>query len=142
MEKLLNEVSLWAGLIGGFILWLLGGWDATLIALLVLAALDYLSGIIKSIFLKCLCSDIGYKGILKKVIMFIVVAAASAVQTVVGKDLPLQEMVIVFFIANEALSILENASQAGIPIPERFKAILLKMRSQSEKEDSDGEKRN
>lgn len=142
MEQFFHQISLWIGLAGGFIVWLLGGWDAMLIVLTVVVGLDYLMGVLCSIYQHRLCSDIGYKGIVKKVVVFIIVAAASAVQTAVQKDIPLREMVIVFFVANECISILEHAAQMGMRIPERFKQVLLKLRGgetgKSDKEDSNG----
>lgn len=142
MEQFFHQISLWIGLVGGFIVWLLGGWDAMLIVLTVVVGLDYLMGVLCSIYRHRLCSDIGYKGIVKKVVVFIIVAAASAVQTAVQKDIPLREMVIVFFVANECISILEHAAQMGMRMPERFKQVLLKLRGgetgKSDKEDSNG----
>lgn len=139
MEKLMNETALWIGLMGGFLAWLLGGWDVLLISLVVLVALDYITGVLRSIVECRLCSDIGFKGIVKKVLIFIIVAAASAVQVAVQKNIPLREMVMMFFLANEGISILENAAQMGIPVPARFKRILMKLRDdESDKEDSNG----
>ena len=138
MEKIWNEVSLWIGVAGGFAAWLLGGWDGLLITLTVLVVLDYISGVIKAVYLKTLSSAVGFKGILKKAAIFIVVAAASAAQTAIGQDLPLREMVMMFFIANEGISILENVAEMGMPIPEHFRDILLKLRNHQEEERNDG----
>ena len=71
MEQFFHQISLWIGLAGGFIVWLLGGWDAMLIVLTVVVGLDYLMGVLCSIYRHRLCSDIGYKGIVKKVVVLL-----------------------------------------------------------------------
>lgn len=145
MEQLLNQLSLWMGLAGGFITQLLGGWDAMLIVLIITVGLDYLVGVLCFVYQRKPCGDIGLKGIIKKLVIFIIVAVTSAIQAAVQQDIPLREMVIVFFAANECISILKKAVRMGIRIPERLKQLLLKLRDgeidktdKSEKEDFNG----
>lgn len=135
MEKLFNWISVFCGLIGGGLSYWLGGWDVLLKTIVFLAVVDYITGCIKGIYTKQLSSEIGFKGLLKKIVMFIVIAVAYVIQGLVGGKIPLREVVIMFYIANEGLSLLENAA-VFVPIPERLKAVLLQLR---EKDESEGE---
>ena len=98
--------------------------------ILLFAVLDYFTGIVKAIYKKELSSAIGFKGLVKKVMVFVVVAVAYNVQKLTGDVIPLREVVIVFFICNEALSILENAAEF-INIPPQLKAVLLQLRDKN-----------
>lgn len=135
MEKLFNWISVFCGLIGGGLTYWLGGWDVLLKTIVFLAVVDYITGCIKGIYTKQLSSEIGFKGLLKKIVMFIVIAVAYVIQGLVGGKIPLREVVIMFYIANEGLSLLENAA-VFVPVPERLKAVLLQLR---EKDESEGE---
>ena len=134
MDKLFNWISIVGGVIGGFLAYWLGGWDALLKTIVCLAVLDYIAGCIKAIYNKQLSSEIGFKGLLKKIVMFIVIAVAYAIQGLMGGTVPLREVVIMFYIANEALSLLENAAEF-IPVPDKLKEVLLQLRDK----DSEGE---
>ena len=137
MDKLFNWISIASGTVGGFIVYWLGGWDTLLKTIVFLAIVDYITGIIKAVYTKELSSEIGFKGLLKKIVMFIVIAVAFAIQELLGGKVPLREVVIMFYIANEALSLLENAA-VFIPIPEKLKEVLLQLR-EKDTEDSEGE---
>ncbi len=134
MDKLFNWISVIGGVIGGFLAYWLGGWDALLKTIVCLAVLDYITGWIKAFYNKQLSSEIGFKGLLKKIVMFIVIAVAYAIQGLMGGTVPLREVVIMFYIANEALSLLENAAEF-IPVPDKLKEVLLQLRDK----DSEGE---
>lgn len=127
MEKLFNQISVIFGLFGGFLSYWLGGWDVLLKTIVFLAVIDYITGIIKGIYLKQLSSEIGFKGLLKKIVMFIVIATAHVIQELIGGTIPLREVVIMFYIANEGLSLLENAA-VFIPVPDKLKSVLLQLR--------------
>ena len=127
MEKLFNWISILWGIAGGFLSYWLGGWDMLLKTIVFLAVVDYITGVIKGIYLKKLSSEIGFKGLLKKVVMFIVIAVAHVIQDLINGTIPLREVVIMFYIANEGLSLLENAA-VFIPIPDKLKSILLQLR--------------
>ena len=138
MEKMFNFISVIGGLVGGFIVSLFGGWD---VMILLFAILDYFTGILKAVYKKELSSAIGFKGIVKKIMVFVVIAVAYNVQRMTGDTIPLREIVIVFFICNEALSILENAAEF-INIPQQLKDVLLQLRDKNaakaeEKEESE-----
>lgn len=141
MAKTFNLFSIIGGTVGGFIVSLFGGWDYMLYTIILFAILDYLTGILKAVYKKELSSEIGFKGIVKKVMIFVVIAVAYNVQRMTGDTIPLREIVIVFFICNEALSILENAAEF-INIPQQLKDVLLQLRDKNaakaeEKEESE-----
>ena len=130
LEKLFNGVSIAVGLVGGFLCQWLGGWDVILKALVCLVVLDYVTGILKAIYTKTLSSAIGFRGLIRKVTIFIVVATAVIVQSVVGDAIPLREIVIIFFVCNEGISLLENASEF-VPIPDKLKETLIQLRDKN-----------
>ena len=127
LEKIFNWFSVVGGVVGGFLCNYLGGWDVILKALLALVILDYVTGVLKAISTKTLSSAVGFKGLIRKIIIFIVVATAVIVQSVIGNSIPLREIVIIFFVCNEGISLLENASEF-IPIPDKLKDTLIQLR--------------
>lgn len=137
MERLFNWISVVAGVIGGVIANALGGFDGIMIALISVVVLDYLTGVVKAIYTKKLSSEIGFKGIAKKIFIFLIVALACLVQDIIGDSIPVREIVIMFYIANEGISILENGAEV-IPIPKKIKDILLQLRDKAEQDNEDG----
>lgn len=134
MEKLFNWIAVVFGIVGGYLSYFLGGWDVMLKTIVFLAVVDYITGLAKGIYMKKLSSEIGFMGLLKKIVMFIVIAVAYALQGLLGDAVPLREVVIMFYVANEGLSLLENAA-IFVPIPEKLKDVLLQLRDK----DSEGE---
>lgn len=137
LEKLLNGFSVLSGTAGGILAGLMGGWDGLLAALITLVVLDYITGLAKAVCQKELSSKIGFQGIVKKIVLFILVAAANALQLLLSGSLPLREIVLVFFIANEGLSLLENAA-VFVPIPGALKKALLQLRNETGQNSRDG----
>lgn len=131
MEKLFNWISLVFGVIGGFIANIIGGIDGIMIALISLVILDYITGVIKAIANKELSSEIGFRGIAKKIMTFVIVAVACILQSYISADVPLREMVIMFYIANEGISLLENTAEF-VPIPKALKDILIQIRNKGD----------
>lgn len=131
IEKLFNDFSIIVSIIGGFLCSFLGGWDVILKALVVIIVLDYITGVLKAICTKTLSSEVGFKGLIRKIVIFIVVALAVIIQEVVGGHIPLREITIMFFVCNEAISLLENASEF-IPIPKKLKDTLIQLREKEE----------
>lgn len=123
----------------GYISKFLGGFDTLLVTLIILIVVDYVTGVIGAAYEKKLSSAIGYKGIIKKVIMLLVVGVAVTLQRILPQGLPLREMTILFFIANEGLSVLENAAKV-IPLPKKLKNVLLQLKDKTEEDDSQGNK--
>lgn len=138
MQKIFNGFSVVGGLAGGVISFLFGGFDMLLKALIVLVILDYITGFIKGVYTKMLSSEIGFKGLLKKILIFIVVIVAVIIQGLINNSIPIREVVIVFFICNEGISILENAAEF-IPIPDKLKSILLQLRNTNEESEDNSE---
>lgn len=134
MEKLFNNLSMAIGAVGGVIVYWLGGWDILLKTILFLAVVDYVTGILKAVHQNQLSSEIGFKGLLKKITMFIVIAVSFSMQKLLNDTVPIREVVIMFYIANEGISLLENAAVLG-PVPEKLKNVLLQLREN----DSEGE---
>lgn len=118
----------------GYVASFLGGFDSLMITLMILIFVDYLTGVIGAVYEKKLSSSVGYKGIIKKVIMLLVVGVAVALQRILPQGLPLREMTILFFIANEGLSVFENAARV-IPVPDKIKSVLLQLREKSDNTD-------
>ena len=111
--------------VGGAVGWFVGGCDGLLFALLIFVILDYITGIICAVLDKKLNSEIGFRGIFKKVLIFILVGVANILDTnVIGSGSALRTAAIFFFLSNEGVSILENASYAGLPIPQQLKDVL------------------
>ena len=110
--------------IGTGLVYLWGGFDVAIQCLLIVIVLDYISGIIKAFVLKNLSSSIGFKGILKKIGVLVVVALAVLIDRVTGESGAIRTLVIYYFVANEGLSIVENLAQAGLPIPKVIKDAL------------------
>lgn len=130
MEKLFNTVSIVIGIVGGVIIKLMGGFDTALWVLIAMMVLDYVSGIIKAVYQKRLSSRIGLNGILKKTTALLVVAAGNLVQEITGIG-AVREMVIMFYIANEGISLLENTAAVSNVIPQSLREVLLQLRGDS-----------
>lgn len=111
--------------------YLLGGWDVSLICLVVAIAIDYISGIMKAFVMKELSSKIGLRGLLKKVGVLMVVMLAVIVDRVTGETGMVRNLVIYYFVANEGLSIIENLGQTGVPIPSSIKKALKALKKES-----------
>ena len=140
-----EKVFAWArgclSLFAGMTSYLYGNMNGLLVALFVSIVLDYATGIIKAGIKKELASEIGFKGILKKMLILMVVALAHLIDNCVGSGETWRNIAIVFYICNEGLSILENIIACGVPIPEKIKNALQAMQEDNEKEgDENGSK--
>ncbi|MBR3988239.1 MAG: phage holin family protein [Clostridia bacterium] len=120
----------------GYIAKFLGGFDSLLVTLIILIVVDYVTGVSGAIYEKKLSSSIGYRGIIKKVIMILVVGVAVTLQRVMPQGIPLREITILFFIANEGLSVLENAAKV-IPLPSKLRDVLLQLQEKADKDETD-----
>ncbi len=108
--------------------------DGLLIALLVFVILDYLAGVMRAIVDHELSSAIGFMGICRKVLIFALVGLGHVLDThVVGTGSALRSAVICFYLSNEGVSLLENASHLGLPIPEKLKAILSQLHNKQDR---------
>lgn len=105
----------------------MGGWDKLLNILVVCMIIDYITGVIVGIYNKKLSSAIGFKGIAKKMIIVCLVGLACSADKLLGTDL-LRNLTIMFYVSNEAISILENTAKLGVPYPEKLKEILIQIK--------------
>lgn len=128
MKEVYNGVI--ATLLTTFI-YLVGGIDVAMACLLVAIVLDYVSGIIKAYVTKNLSSSVGFRGIVKKVALLIVVMLSVLVDRVTGNTGAIRTLVIYYFVANEGLSIIENLGQAGVPIPQSIKKALRALKKEN-----------
>ena len=114
-------VSTIGGILGGF----LGNMDGILYALVIFVILDYVTGVMYAVEEKKLSSAVGYEGIARKVTIFILVGIANILDSyILGQSGVLRSVVIFFYLSNEGISILENATELGLPVPEKLKNIL------------------
>ena len=134
----MNNVLIWFkcafAFIGGAITAALGGWDLALQVLVLFVVLDYLTGLVAAWYSKSLNSKIGFKGICKKVLLFIPVAICYALDQVIGQEI-LRSLAIFFYIANEGLSITENLGLCGVPVPVPLLDALEQLKKKGESVD-------
>ena len=120
---------------GGWLGYVLGGLDGLLVALIVFMVLDYITGIMCAVLDKKLSSAVGFKGVMKKALILILVGVANVVDVhVVGTGSALRGAVICFYLSNEGLSLLENASYVGLPVPEKLTNVLAQLHGRGDKE--------
>ena len=132
IQTAFTALGAWLGLF-------LGGMDGLLYALIIFAAIDYITGVMVAIANKKLSSTIGFKGIAKKTLLFALVGVAHTLDKhVVGGGAALRTATIFYELSNEGLSILENASCLGLPVPEKLKEALAQLHNR-EKKDQDRE---
>ncbi|HAP5373336.1 phage holin family protein [Enterococcus faecalis] len=131
MERYLNTITMLLSIFGGIVVRLLGGLDQLLDVFLFLIIVDFITGWIKAIATKELSSRIGMLGIAKKVTMLFLVAVAVRVEKVVGNNLPIREMVLIFYIANEGLSFFENIA-TFIPMPKKLKELFIQLKNKDD----------
>ena len=136
MKEFWNTIQfLFAG-IGGWLGYFLGGCDGLLIALLLFVITDYITGVMCAIADKKLSSAVGFKGICRKVLIFLLVGIANILDVqVIGTGSVLRTAVIFFYISNEGVSLLENAGHLGLPIPVKIKTVLEQLHDRAESED-------
>ena len=126
----LKSAAITAGAICGYYM---GPLDGLLTALLIFVIIDYVTGVLAAWVTKSLDSNIGFHGILRKVIIFLVVGVSNVLDVYVIKTgTAIRSGVICFYLANEGLSILENAGRAGLPLPDALKAALEQLKTHKE----------
>lgn len=136
MKEFWNGIQFVFTLIGGWLGYFLGGCDGLLIALVMFVVMDYISGVMCAITDKNLSSEVGFKGICRKVLIFILVGIANILDVqVIGTGSVLRTAIIFFYISNEGVSLLENAAHLGLPVPEKLKVVLKQLHDKSDKEE-------
>lgn len=135
MKEFWNTIQLVFTGIGGWLGYFLGGWDGLLYALIAFVAIDYVTGVMCAISNHTLSSEVGFKGICRKVLIFLLVGIGSILDAhVIGSGSVLRTAVIFFYISNEGVSILENAARLGLPVPEKIKVVLEQLHGRSAKD--------
>ena len=107
-----------------------GDMNGLMIALIALIVLDYISGVLAAIAEKKLSSEVGAKGIAKKIFMLLIVAVANIVDiNVIGEGHVLKSVTVIFYIANECISLIENAGRLGVPVPKKLLDVLDQLKN-------------
>ena len=132
-----NVVQVVFAAVGGGIGWFFGELDGFFYALLAFVVIDYLTGVMCAIADRSLSSEVGFRGIFRKVLIFVMVGAGHILDAqVIGSGDALRTAVIFFYISNEGVSLLENAAHIGLPVPEKLKEVLAQLH---DREKGDGE---
>ncbi len=125
MKKVWNLMQILFSGLGGFMGYFLGGCDGLIFSLLIFISIDYVTGVMCAIAEKTLSSDVGFKGICRKVLIFLLVGVAHILDLhVVKTGSVLRSAVVFFYLSNEGVSILENAAHLGLPVPKKVKDVL------------------
>ena len=133
MKEFWNTIQLIFTAVGGWLGYFLGGCDGLLYALIAFVVIDYITGVMCAIIDKKLSSAVGFKGIFRKVLIFLLVGIANIIDVqVIGNGAVLRTAVIFFYISNEGVSLLENAGHLGLPIPEKIKTVLEQLHDRAE----------
>jgi len=141
MKEFWNMIQVIFAAVGGWLGWFLGGCDGLLYALIAFAVIDYITGIMCAAIDKTLSSEVGFKGICRKVLIFMLTGIANILDVqVIGTGSVIRTAVIFFYLSNEGISILENAGHLGLPIPEKLKDILAQLHSKSENKENEDKK--
>ena len=133
MKELWNTMQIILAAVGGWLGYFLGGCDGLVYALILFVAADYVTGVMCAAVDKRLSSEIGFKGICKKVLIFVLVGLANILDVqIIGTGSVLRTAVIFFYISNKGVSLLENAAHLGLPVPEKLKDILQQLHNRAE----------
>lgn len=140
MKEVWNMVQFIFAGIGGWLGWFLGGCDGLLYSLVAFVVIDYVTGVMCAAADRKLSSEVGFKGICRKVLIFLLVGTANILDVqVIGTGSVLRTAVIFFYISNEGVSLLENAGHLGLPIPAKIKDILEQLHDRAERGEDDGD---
>lgn len=133
MKQIITNIQIAFTALGGFLGYWLGGLDGFLIALIAFVVIDYLTGVMVAIVQKKLSSEVGFRGICKKVLIFSLVAIGHIIDTQLLKDgSVIRTAVIFFYLSNEGISILENATIIGLPVPAKLKSVLEQLKDKED----------
>ena len=137
MKEFWNTIQLIFAAVGGWLGYFLGGCDGLLYALIAFVVIDYITGVMCAISDKTLSSEVGFKGICRKVLIFLLVGIGNIIDVqVLGSPGVLRTAVIFFYLSNEGVSLMENAAHLGLPVPDAIKTVLEQLHDRAEgKED-------
>lgn len=135
MKEFWNAIQFVFAALGGWLGWFLGGCDGLLYALIAFVVVDYITGVMCAVVDKKLSSEVGFKGIFKKILIFLLVGIANLLDVnIIGNGSVLRTAAIFFYLSNEGVSLLENATHLGLPVPEKLKSVLQQLHDRSEEE--------
>lgn len=138
MKEFWNAIQLVFTAIGGWLGYFLGGCDGLLYALVLFVVADYITGIMCAINDQTLSSEVGFRGICRKVLIFLLVGIANVLDmNIIGSGSVLRTAVIFFYLSNEGVSLLENASHLGLPVPEKLKAVLEQLHDRADNDEEE-----
>ena len=125
-DNVIKSISAALGAVGGF---LFGQLNGLFYAVIAMMAIDYITGVVVAVLDKNLSSEVGFRGLVKKLFILVLIAVAHIIDAqVIGTGAALMTAVMLFFIANEGISILENAAALGLPIPQKLRDVLEQLR--------------
>ena len=143
MKEFWNIIQTVFAALGGWIGYFLGGCDGLLIALIVFITIDYVTGLICAISDHKLSSEVGFQGIAKKIMIILLVGVAHLLDKYVfGEVGVVRTAVIFYYISNEGISVLENASHLGLPIPQKLKKVLQQLHDRGDGDDENDDTSN
>ena len=135
MKEFWNVIQMVITAIGGWLGYFLGGCDGLLFALMAFVVIDYITGVMCAINDRKLSSEVGFRGICRKVLIFLLVGIANILDVqVIGTGSVLLTAVIFFYLSNEGVSLLENAAHLGLPVPDAIKTVLEQLHDRSEED--------
>lgn len=138
MKEVWNWIQVGLTAAGGFLGWFLGGMDGFLYALIAFVVIDYLTGVMVAVTEKKLSSDVGFRGLFRKILIFVMVGIGHLIDSqIIGDGSVLRTSVIFFYLSNEGISLLENAAHLGLPIPQKLRDVLAQLHDRSDKEDDE-----
>lgn len=133
MREIVNGLQVIVTVLGAFVGGLIGGLDSLAYALVLFVAVDYITGIMAGVVEKKISSEVGFKGIFRKVVIFILVSIAHIIDSkILGNGSAIRTAVIFFYISNEGISILENSGRIGLPIPQKIMDILHQLNKEDD----------
>lgn len=129
MKTFINNII---SILATYFVYLVGGIDIAFVSLIVIMALDYITGVMSAIYNKKLNSKIGYKGIIKKASYLLIIALSVILDRLLGQTGNVRTLVIYFFVANDGISILENVAEMNIPLPKKLKELLEQLKKEGD----------
>ena len=135
MKVIWNGIQAAMAALGGWLGWFLGGFDGFIYALVIFVVTDYITGLMCAIIDKKLSSEVGFRGIFKKVLIFAMVGIGHLLdREIIGSGEVIRTAVIFFYLSNEGISLLENATRVGLPVPQKLRDILSQLHNKSDKD--------
>ncbi len=136
MSKIQIIIDSIAGAVGAVLGFMYGEVNGLFWALIAFMALDYITGVIVAVINKRLSSEVGFKGLAKKFLILVFVAVGHIADTyILGGTPAAMSAVMLFYMANEGISIIENAAALGLPVPKKLTSIMEQIKNKSESEE-------